>query len=352
MPWRPRKPLLLAGAALDQLFVAATFKSPRAVRRALDQVTVEKLDRLGELYRAADTEGRLFPEVDTPWPSTTPVRDLEGGQVVDLAWPSAWKPLHPDYGRILDAVPQTRTAHARWLKHRTPAPAIITIHGWGAGRFGLEERAFRAEWLYRRGLDVLLFTLPFHARRGAGGLAMPAFPSTNPVRTNEGLAQAIGDLRGLVQLLKDRGAPSVGIMGMSLGGFTTSLAATVIPDLAYAIPMIPVASLAGLMWHNGDGTEARRDAERQGLTKDRFVDAFAATAPTERAPKVDPDRVLVIAGKRDRVIPGEHAERLKGHFDAREVVLFPGSHLMQTGRDVAFGAVLDLLEELKVVPRG
>ena len=63
MPWRPRKPLLLAGAALDQLFVAATFKSPRAVRRALDQVTVEKLDRLGELYRVADAEGRLFPEV-------------------------------------------------------------------------------------------------------------------------------------------------------------------------------------------------------------------------------------------------------------------------------------------------
>lgn len=351
MPWRPRKPILLAGAALDQLFVAATFKSPRAVRRALDHVTLDALDRLGEIYRNADAEGRLFPEVPIPWPSETFVRDLEGGAVVDLAWPSPWRPLHPDYGRVLDEVPEARTACARWLKHRTPSPAIVTIHGWGAGQFRLEERAFRAEWLYRQGLDVLLFTLPFHARRGNRPFSMPRFPSTNPMRTHEGMAQAISDLKGLVALLKSRGAPSVGVMGMSLGGFTTALAATTIDDLAFAIPMIPVASLASLMWHNGDGTDARRTAEAEGLTEERFTHAFEATQPTARTSRVDPERVLVIAGRRDRVIPRAHAERLRDHFDAREIVVFPGSHLVQTGRDVAFGAVLDLLEELEVLPR-
>src|SRR5258708_6261513 len=72
----------------------------------------------------------------------------------------------------------------------------------------------------------------------------PPFPGNDPRFGNEGFRQAVADLRVLMTLLRERGAPSVGIMGMSLGGYASALLATVQRDLAFAVPMIPLASLA------------------------------------------------------------------------------------------------------------
>ena len=54
----------------------------------------------------------------------------------------------------------------------------------------------------------------------------------------------MGDLRDFIGWLREKGHPQVGVMGMSLGGYTTSLLATLENDLAFAVPMIPLASLA------------------------------------------------------------------------------------------------------------
>ena len=60
------------------------------------------------------------------------------------------------------------------------------------------------------------------------------FPSANLVRTNEAFGQAVFDLRALAAYLRANGAPSVGAIGMSLGGYTTALWASVDPTLAFA----------------------------------------------------------------------------------------------------------------------
>ena len=44
---------------------------------------------------------------------------------------------------------------------------------------------------------------------------------------NEGFGHAIYDLRALAMFLRKRGASAVGVMGMSLGGYTTGLWASV-----------------------------------------------------------------------------------------------------------------------------
>src|SRR5690606_2621728 len=138
-----------------------------------------------------------------------------------------------------------RVATARVFLHREPRPVAILVHGYLGGQFSVEQRVFPVEWLLRIGLDVALFVLPFHGMRGdPERRAAPPFPGSDPRMTNEGFRQAMADFRDLVHWFRERGHPSVGVMGMSLGGYTSALAATLEPELAFAIPIIPLASLA------------------------------------------------------------------------------------------------------------
>jgi pimeloyl-ACP methyl ester carboxylesterase len=169
------------------------------------------------------------------------------------------------------------------------------------------------------------------------------WPSANPLRTNEGFGQAIFELRALSRFLRDRGASAVGAMGMSLGGYTTALWASVAGPadpggLDFAVAMIPAVSMARLMWRHGEASPARRAAARAGITEDLLIDAFAVHEPTTRPPRLDPAALAVIAGRGDRITPPEHAEELARHWGV-EVAWFPGGHLAQVGRGEALRAV-------------
>jgi pimeloyl-ACP methyl ester carboxylesterase len=276
----------------------------------------------------------LFPE-----PRAAEVRQErrgrlpDGGETVDLAWPSeyvpAYEPIRAGYLRS----EVNRRACARLFRHHAGARnVIILVHGYRGGQFFVEERAFPVRWLYRLGLDVVLFTLPFHALRGV--TRTPPWPSANPARNNEGFGQAIYDLRALVRWL---GPSKLALAGMSLGGYTTALYATV-ETLDFACPMIPVASFPDLYWHHGDGRPERLRAEREGITLELMQQAMAVHTPLLRAPKIASERMLVVAAEGDRIAPPEHAARLAAHFGCEEL-RFAGGHVLQLGRGEAFRAL-------------
>jgi pimeloyl-ACP methyl ester carboxylesterase len=257
-----------------------------------------------------------------------------GGVVVDVAWPSTYEPALPAIRSHYLGYEANRRACARLFLHDAGAPrnTIVLVHGYRGGAFFVEERAFPVRWLYKLGLDVVLFTLPFHALRGGAGT--PPWPSANPARSNEGFGQAIHDLRALVKALAP---PRLAMAGMSLGGYTTALYATVEP-LALACPMIPVASFPELYWHHGDGRPERLRAEREGITLEMMREAMAIHTPLLRAPKIAGEAALVVAAEGDRIAPPEHAEKLAAHFGC-ELLRFAGGHVLQIGRGEAFRAL-------------
>lgn len=269
-----------------------------------------------------------------------------GGEVVDLAWPSTYEPALPAIRAQYLAYEANRRACARLFRHE-PGRArntIVLIHGYRSGSFFVEERAFSARWLYKLGLDVVLFTLPFHALRG--NQRTPPWPSANPARSNEGFGQAIHDLRALVRYLEP---PKLAMAGMSLGGYTTALYATV-EALDLAAPMIPVASFPDLYWHHGEGRPERLRAEREGITLAMMQEAMAIHTPLLRAPKIAGERVLVVAAEGDRIAPPEHAERLAVHFGG-ELLRFAGGHVLQVGRRDAFAALARKLADAGLIER-
>jgi pimeloyl-ACP methyl ester carboxylesterase len=269
-----------------------------------------------------------------------------GARVVDASWPSTFEPFLAEVRDKYLAHQRNQTAYARlFLGGEQPRPAVVLIHGYLGGHWALEERAFPVHWLVRHGLDVALFLLPFHALRAREDRAgPPPFPGADPRFVNEGFRQAMADLGGLVAWLKRRGAPSVGVMGMSLGGYTTALAATVVADLSFAVPMIPLASIADFAREQGrlGGGRAEEEEHRALDLATRVVSPFA------RPSRIAKERVLVIAGDGDRITPIRHAERIATHFGA-PLVRFPGGHLLQFGRRGAFREVRTLLRGLGVM---
>lgn len=203
-------------------------------------------------------------------------------------------------------------------------------------------------------MDVVLTTLPFHARRGLPRQLRPLFPSTDPACTNEGFAHAVQDIRALIYALRARGSTAVGVTGMSLGAYTTALLATVEASVDAVIPVIPFASYPLLLWTHGEGGEGRRRAEAEGLTYAQFEAAFAATIPVKRAPLVAPEKVLIVSGERDRVTPAAHGRMLQQHFSTRErdarMVTFRGGHILQVDRRGVFGAIAKMLAEQGLIP--
>jgi pimeloyl-ACP methyl ester carboxylesterase len=270
----------------------------------------------------------------TPW----------GAQCLEATWESTFEPFAPAVrGAYLAHVPN-RTAHARLYVGGGRRPAVILVHGYMSGQWAIEERAWPIRWLNRRGLDVALTVLPFHGVRARPEGGAPPFPGADPRFTNEGFRQAVADLRVLITLLEGRGATSVGMMGMSLGGYTTALMATVHEGLAFAVPLIPLSSLADFARDQGRlGTGEKAQAQHAALeAANRVVSPFA------RPSRIAPERVLVVGAEADRVTPISHAERVAAHLRA-PLLRVGGGHLVQTWRAEAFRAVKGMLRNVGVL---
>jgi pimeloyl-ACP methyl ester carboxylesterase len=336
-------------ASVDRLAsVAITGRSASSRRRSRAESLghperVIALDRIIESYASAEPledVDRFFGARDRFEPVLTPVGERQLGgtavEVLDARWPSSVDLFSGD-ARLREKfgeMPQNHDAAARlFLGREAGRPAVILVHGYRAGAHAVEERVWPLQWLVSRGLDVAFFVLPFHGIR-TPHLGDPRFLASDPRFTNESFRQAIGDLRGLRRYLLERGAPSVGAMGMSLGGYTVSLLATVEP-LDFVAPMIPLASIADVALASGRfvGT-----AEEQALQHEKLERAHRVVSPFARASKVRPEAAIVVAGEGDRITPLSHAEKLSRHFGS-ELVKFPGGHLLQIGRSEGFRAI-------------
>jgi len=299
-------------------------------------------------YSSPETRQRYFAAPGLPAIREAARERLPGGAVVDLSFQSPFRPLFSPVADEYEGYIENRVVHARYLRHDRPARTLLCIHGWGGGSFWLEERAFAARWFYRSGFDVVLAVLPFHGLRTPAQVRFSGalFPTVNVFRTNEAFAQSLVDLRALVAWLRARGAPEIGVAGMSLGGYTAALLASCEPGLGFAIPMIPAVSMADLLWIHGEGTPSRRRAERDGVTVEALRAMFAVHTPLEHTPLVARERRFIVAGRADRITPPAQATMLWEHWERPAIHWFSGSHLLQFGRGDALRAIRRFLEGL------
>lgn len=347
-----RKMVSVAAAGFDVAFAALVLGRSKGSRMASPAESLGHDERMQALAKIAQVYDRpdfyvhpspFFPDPPAACFTERRVREYgRGGEVVDLTWQSGYACFLPELSARYEEHPANATAAARLFLHRECGhPAAVLIHGYMGGRWSLEERAWPLRTMFERGLDIALVALPFHGVR-ARSRGRPLFPSSDPRLTIEGFRQAVSDLRTLVSYLESRGSPSVGVMGMSLGGYTAALLATLDPRLAFAVPMIPLASIADFA---RDGGRLVGTPEQQALQHAALERVHRVVSPLARPSQLSSERVLIVAGEGDRITPMAHARRLAAHFGA-PLEVFYGGHILQAGRASAFRAVGRMLRRL------
>jgi hypothetical protein len=274
---------------------------------------------------------------------------LRGGEVVEVSYETDFVPVFPEARSTPGA---DRAGVARWWRHHRPGhPAMLCVHGYGGGHLWLERLAFDAGRFYRAGLDVVLYVLPHHGLRGPHGpFQSGAFFDIDLVRTNETFAQAIYELRALLRYLRASGTGPVGAFGMSLGGYVTALLATIESELAFAVPMIPLASLVDMMWGQGADDPRLALAIEHGWTLELLQDVSRVHAPLVRQPLVPSERRLIIAALGDGICPPAQADALWRHWGKPRIHWYPGGHLAQFRRYGALREIRSLVTDAGLLP--
>jgi pimeloyl-ACP methyl ester carboxylesterase len=340
---------LLGGAApvVDRavtLAVEARSRSGRGARIAVSHSS--RVAFLGRLRDEVPSEASLERFVQPPLisPSLRKVRSDAKRVVYDATWPSHYAPSIASFAERYLGTRENQLAAARLFLGPSPRPLLIILHGYMSGNFVIEERLWPLETLDAMGFDVALFVLPFHGVRAspARGL-VPEFPSSDPRINIDGFFQTIHDLRALITWFRGRGHPRVGLMGMSLGGYSAALAATVEAELMCVIPVVPLACFADFAREQASLSVVPAEAARE---HELLEGLYRPVSPLGLAPRIQRKRALVVGARADRVTPITHARKLAVHFGA-PLIAWPGGHLLQVGRGEAFARVFELLGQLR-----
>lgn len=253
-----------------------------------------------------------------------------------LSFRSPFEPINPAVADDYLSHRRNRTAGAMYWTHPCgPRPTLIFVHGVVEHWYALNARYFSLRQFYDRGYDVLMVTLPFHGQRGDRRSPFSGYGlfANGFAHLNESMLHAISDLRVWMNYLYARGAPSVGISGLSLGGYLSALLAVVEPRMAFCIPNSPLVAPVDTMraWQ-----PTRRimemSAQRIGADPLALRRGMAIHSPLSYQPRLDPDRVMIIGGAGDRFTPPRYVRLLHAHWPQSHLHWFPGNHMFHLGQ--------------------
>ncbi|MEW6272761.1 MAG: hypothetical protein AB1689_26080 [Thermodesulfobacteriota bacterium] len=253
---------------------------------------------------------------------TRSVRALRGGAVLSHRLDTDLDPDDP-----------IRIEH--WV-HRPPrVPAtLLAVHGFTMGWPWLDAIALLASEWFRAGLDVALLTLPFHGPRTPrdARFSGDSFARPDVGQLNEAARRAVREILLATRWLRGESGHEVGLLGLSLGGYLVATASALDPELAFAVAMVPPVCFGDLAWRFLPATPAGAPPATPALSYDELRRAFHVHSPLAHVPAVARERLLIIAGRGDRIVPPEHPSSLWRHWGEPAIHWFEGSHLAPFGR--------------------
>lgn len=236
-------------------------------------------------------------------------------------------PGEPGRARWLSYEPN-HTAHAWVMRHRGPERAwALCIPGYRMGSPLVDFTGFRAHWLHHElGLNVAIPVLPLHGPRSIGRRGGDGFFTGDFMSTLHAQTQAVWDVRRLVGWLKQRGAPSVVAHGVSLGGYTAALVASVESHLDGVVAGVPAIDVPRL-FRSHVPAPLRFAVDRLGFAPETVERVLRPVSPLAYTPQVPHAGRFLYAGLVDRLTPPDHARDLWLHWDRPRAHFYQGGHV-------------------------
>jgi hypothetical protein len=224
---------------------------------------------------------------------------------------------------------RNRTAHAWVVRHPSPEPRpwVVCIHGYQMGGPTVDIGAFDPRFVVDRlGLNAIFPVLPLHGPRKMGRRSGDGFLAGNVLDSVHAEAQAMWDIRRMISWVRSQGATAVGAHGLSLGGYNTSLLASVEPNLACAIAGIPATDIARLVWRHAPPLQLKY-MEHQGVEHDHVAEVLRVVSPLVLEPLVPHAGRAIYGGVADRLVPPDQVHDLWLHWDEPDIVWYQGAHV-------------------------
>jgi pimeloyl-ACP methyl ester carboxylesterase len=258
------------------------------------------------------------------------------GNVENIAFTSSFEAVNPAMRDQWRGLTRNNVVHAQHWRHDDgPRPTLCVIHGFMGSAYLFNGLFFSLPWFYRSGYDVMLYTLPFHGRRAEKYSPFSGYGYFAQGMTGfaEAMAQAIFDFRSILDWLEHTGVDRIALTGMSLGGYTSALIASVEDRLDAVIPNVPVVTPESAFddWFPANKLVAlgRRISD---ISREESFGASAFHSPLNYTPRIAKDRRLIITGLGDRLAPPEQAEALWEHWDKCALHWFPGNHVLHVSQ--------------------
>lgn len=311
-----------------------------ALRRSQSAAERDHLAFYADLAAAKDPE-RAFPApTSLPRVSSRPANPVAEwvarGNVRNIRFDSSFTAVNPALRDQCAGFTRNNVVHAQHWRHEDgPRPTLCLIHGFMGSAYLFNGLFFSLPWFYRSGYDVMLYTLPFHGRRAEqySPFSGHGYFAHGFAGFCEAMAQAVHDFRSVLDYLEHTGVDRIALTGMSLGGYTAALLASVDDRIQAVIPNVPVVRPDRTVdeWFPANKVVALRNWLAR--TDSSLTEAATMySSPLNYRPLPARERRLIIAGLGDRLAPPEQAEMLWNHWDRCAFHWFPGNHVLHVSQ--------------------
>ncbi|MGP7817937.1 alpha/beta hydrolase [Niallia sp. 01092] len=198
-----------------------------------------------------------------------------------------------------------------FLNKNEGAPNVIFVHGWRMNSFDRVKKIFHNRFM-KMGWNLYYFPLPYHLKRKPEHSLYSGeyMISANIQRTVQSTRQAVVDLRALIQWIKANKKGPVILIGVSLGGFITNLAATIESQIDALVSVFYANRLSYSIWNTIPGKLIREDLEHHGVNYHDLINYWRITEPCQAMPIMKKDNILLISAKYDQYVHSEDTNYL------------------------------------------
>lgn len=275
-----------------------------------------------------DDPARVFPPPSAPAEIRATRRRRAGIEFEHLSFSTPY-PLPVELPRSGDwaSGDGNATTHAYLLRHGDKnRPWVVVLHGHRMGE-PRDLRLLGSTRLARSlGVDVAHLVLPMHGPRGRG--ERHAFPGLDAVTNFYGMAQSVWDARTLLARLREQGAETIGVFGVSLGGHVAALLAGVDPDLRCVVAGVPTSDVATMLTQTVRQHWGPDAVEASGVEDEAFRTLSRLVSPLSLPVLVPREHRYLYAAVGDRLVTPQQAIALWHHWEKPEILWLQGGHIL------------------------
>ena len=244
---------------------------------------------------------------------------------------------------VVSATPENNTVHAEYYlpKGKGPFPGVIVLDI-TAGNQSLSRNL--STFLAQKGIAGLFVQMAYYGpRRPAGSRLRLLSPDLS--HTLAAVRQTVLDLRLAAAWMASRpelDGKRLGIMGTSLGSFMAALAAEMEPRLGRVVVLLGGGGFVEAYYDHPKAERYRKVYEALGGTKEKLAKLLAPVDPLTCAANLKERKLLILAGKRDDIVPPRMAEALWKAAGEQKIVWYDCTHY---GAIVYLASALDHIIE-------